>query len=134
MYFKIKTSRKIVTEQGKEKDLIETYLTDALHFADAGYKIIKAIGTDVDIESVTMMKTFKPAVNDKYSEDNKLFIVKIAEDQLQFDGTFKTVKYVLPAFANDSNELNQIMKDYISQGLENMRLTTISETKWIYIN
>ena len=83
MYFKIKTSRKIVTEQGKEKDLIETYLTDALHFADAGYKIIKAIGTDVDIESVTMMKTFKPAVNDKYSEDNKLFIVKIAEDSMK---------------------------------------------------
>ena len=27
----------------------------------------------------------------------------------------------------------QIMKDYISQGLENMRLTTISETKWIFI-
>ena len=51
----------------------------------------------------------------------------------QEDGTYKTIKYVLPAFADDSNQLQNIMKDYISQGFENMRLTTISETKWIYI-
>ena len=27
----------------------------------------------------------------------------------------------------------QRLNDYLKQGLENMRLTTISETKWIYI-
>ena len=32
-----------------------------------------------------------------------------------------------------SNELHKIVNDYITQGLENMRLTTISETKWLYI-
>lgn len=51
----------------------------------------------------------------------------------QEDGTYKTVKYALPVFAKSSDEVNRIMKDYISQGLENMRITTISETKWIYI-
>jgi hypothetical protein len=79
------------------------------------------------------MKTFKPSVNDKFAETNKLFVVKIAEDVMSEDGTIKTLKYVLPAFADDSNQLQQIMQDYISQGFENMRLTTISETKWIYI-
>lgn len=133
MYFKIKVSKKIVTEQGKDKNVIETYLTEALHFADAGYKIIQEVGTTAEVEDVCMMKNFKPAVNNKFDENNKLFIVKIAEDQQQEDGSYKTIKYVLPAFANDSNQLNQIMKDYISQGLENMRLTTISETKWIFI-
>ena len=133
MYFKIKTSRKTVLENGKEKQLLETYFTEAVHFAEAGYKVIQEIGTDAEVEDVCMMKNYKPAVNEPFSEDNKLFIVKVAEDQLQEDGTYKTIKYVMPAFANDSNQLNQIMKDYISQGLENMRLTTISETKWIFI-
>lgn len=133
MYFKIKTSRKTILENGKEKQLLETYFTEALHFAEAGYKVIQEIGTDAEVEDVCMMKNYKPAVNEPFSEDNKLFIVKVAEDQLQEDGTYKTVKYIMPAFANDSQELNQIMKDYISQGLENMRLTTISETKWIFI-
>lgn len=133
MYFKIKTSRKTVLENGKEKQLLETYFTEAVHFAEAGYKVIQEIGTDAEVEDVCMMKNYKPAVNEPFSEDNKLFIVKVAEDQLQEDGTYKTIKYIMPAFANDSQELNQIMKDYISQGLENMRLTTISETKWIFI-
>ncbi len=133
MYFKIKVSNKTLDKNGKEKNVLETYLTEAVNFADAGYKIIQIVGTEAEVEDVCMMKSFKLAVNDKFDENNKLFIVKVAEDQLQEDGSYKTIKYVLPAFANDSNQLNSIMKDYISQGLENMRLTTISETKWIYI-
>ena len=52
---------------------------------------------------------------------------------MNIDDKTKTVKYELPVFANDSNELHKIVNDYITQGLENMRLTTISETKWLYI-
>lgn len=133
MYFKIKASVTNVLENGKEKTVIETYLTEGINFIDAGYKIIQLLGNPDAIEDICMMKNFKPSVNDKFSDTNKLFIVKIAEDILQEDGTYKTIKYVLPAFADDSNQLQNIMKDYISQGFENMRLTTISETKWIYI-
>ena len=39
----------------------------------------------------------------------------------------------LPCFADNAIELTDIVNDYIKQGLENMRLTTISETKWIYV-
>ena len=79
------------------------------------------------------MKNIKPAINEKTSEFNKLYVIKIAEDIKQEDDTYKTIKYELPVFANNSNELHDIVNDYIKQGLENMRLTTISETKWIYI-
>lgn len=134
MYFKVKASVKKDLENGKDKTVIETYLTEGINFIDAGYKIMQLIGDPDAIEDICMMKNFKPSVNDKFAETNKLFVVKIAEDMLQEDGTYKTIKYVLPAFADDSNQLQSIMKDYISQGFENMRLTTISETKWIYIN
>ena len=133
MYFKIKASVTNVLENGKEKTVIETYLTEGINFIDAGYKIIQLLGNPDAIEDICMMKNFKLSVNDKFADTNKLFIVKIAEDILQEDGTYKTIKYVLPAFADDSNQLQNIMKHYISQGFENMRLTTISETKWIYI-
>ena len=133
MYFKIKASVTNILGNGKEKTVIETYLTEGINFIDAGYKIIQLLGNPDAIEDICMMKNFKPSVNDKFADTNKLFIVKIAEDILQEDGTYKTIKYVLPAFADDSNQLQNIMKDYISQGFENMRLTTISETKWLYI-
>jgi hypothetical protein len=133
MYFKVKASKHITLPNGKDKTVLETYLTEGMNFLEAGYKIMQIIGEDDEIEDVCMMKTFKPSVNDKFAETNKLFVVKIAEDVMSEDGTIKTLKYVLPAFADDSNQLQQIMQDYISQGFENMRLTTISETKWIYI-
>ena len=133
MFFKVKVNRNIKLDNGKEKNISEIYLTDALHFADAGYKIIQEVGTEAEVTDISLQKNLKPLVNEQTSEDQKLFIVKIAEDYIQEDGSYKTIKYVLPAFAEDSITLQEIMKDYISQGLESMRLTTISETTWIYI-
>ena len=126
MYYKIKTSSN--NEKG-----ITTYFTDAIHFAEAAKKVLNITGNNIEIEDICLMKNYKPSLNDKYSDDNKLYLIKIAEDILQENNIYKTIKYVLPAFANNSNELNNIVNDYLNQGLNNMRLTTISETKWIYI-
>ena len=126
MYFRIKVSN-LPDVSG-----ITTFLLDEDNFANAAYKVIEQIGTTADIEEIKWMKNFKPAINEKYDPNNKLYIIKIAED-MNIEGKIKTVKYELPVFANDSNELNKIVNDYIAQGLQNMRLTTISETKWIYI-
>jgi len=131
MYFKIKLNR-TVNLHGKDKRVIETYFTEAVHFAEASIKIINKIGKGIEIEDICLMKSFKPAANEWY-EDSKIFAVKVAEDIFQEDGTIKTIKYTLPVFAKTSDEVHQIMKEYISQGLENMRITTISETKWIWV-
>lgn len=126
MYYKIKVSN-IPDMKG-----IVTYLVDEDNFANAAQKVIQEVGVTADVEEIKWMKNFKPAINTKYSDNNKLYMVKIAED-MNIDDKTKTVKYELPVFANDSNELHKIINDYITQGLENMRLTTISETKWLYI-
>ena len=130
MYYKIKLSK---IDPNTKKSSIITYFTDASNFVEAAQKVIDIEGIDHEIEDICLMKNYKPSVNNKYAETNKLYLVKIAEDQLQDNGTIKTFKYVLPAFANNADELQQIMRDYLAQGLESMRLTTISETKWIYI-
>jgi len=131
MYFKVKLNRNIYLH-GKEKNVLETYFTEAQHFADAGMNVINKLGKDIEIEDICLMKKFKPAANEYY-EDSKIFAVKVAEDIFQDDGSLKTIKYALPVFAKTSDEVHQIMKDYISQGLDNMRITTISETKWIWL-
>ena len=126
MYYKIKVSN-IPDMKGTV-----TYLVDEDNFANAAQKVIQEVDVTADVEEIKWMKNFKPAINTKYSDNNKLYMVKIAED-MNIDDKTKTVKYELPVFANDSNELHKIVNDYITQGLENMRLTTISETKWLYI-
>jgi len=128
MYFKFKVSN-IPEIKG-----ILTYLTEANNFAEAAYKIIQTIGTDSgEIEEIKLMKNFKPAINDQTNDKQKLYMIKIAEDVKQDDGNIKTLKYELPCFANNAIEVTDIVNEYLAQGLENMRLTTISETKWLYI-
>ena len=128
MYFKFK-----VNNMPGIKGIL-TYLTEADNFAEAAYKIIQSIGTGpAEVEEIKLMKNFKPSINDKTDDKNKLYMIKIAEDIKQDDGSIKTIKYELPCFANNALEVTDIVNEYIVQGLENMRLTTISETKWIYI-
>ena len=126
MYYKFKLSN---MPKGQNN---VTCLTEAENFAEAAYKVIELVGTNAEIEEIKLMKNIKPAINEKFEKDNKLYMIKIAEDIIS-DGNIKTVKYELPVFASNANQLQEIVNDYISQGLENMRLTTISETKWIYI-
>ena len=87
MYFRIKVSN-LPDVSG-----ITTFLLDEDNFANAAYKVIEQIGTTADIEEIKLMKNFKPAINEKYDPNNKLYIIKIAED-MNIEGKIKTVKYV----------------------------------------
>ena len=106
------------------------FLSDKDNFAEAGYAAMKAVDADGEVEDVMLMKTLKPLGNTKYDERNKVFIVKIAEDYELDDGSIKTIKYPIPFYANNNEELQKIIKDYIGQGLQEMRVTTVSETAW----
>ena len=134
MWYKVKVNRTIVTSKGKEKSLIEYYLNDNTNFAEAGYEVLKylqeQLHTDGEIEDVCLMKNLKPSGNTEYQPDCRVYIVKFAQDVTQDDGTVKTLKYPVPFYAKSNNALQQILDLYIKQGLEDMRVTTISETKW----
>ena len=128
MYFKVKLNRTALLG-GKDKKILETYFTEAEHFAEAGMKVINKLGKDIEVEDVCLMKTLKPAGNIEYAPTNKVFIVKFAED-IDIDGRTKTLKYPVPFYANNNEELQVILKLYLEQGLDNMRITTVSETQW----
>lgn len=129
MWFKIKVGQDVVIKN-KVKHIISVYLSDKDNFAEAGYAAIKAVDANGEVEDVMLMKTLKPLGNTKYDERNKVFIVKIAEDYELDDGSIKTIKYPIPFYANNNEELQKIIKDYIGQGLQEMRVTTVSETAW----
>jgi len=128
MWFKVKIGRDTVVNE-KMKRVIETYLCDVDNFAEAGYKVLQYLNGEGEVEDVCLMKTLKPAGNIEYAPTNKIFIVKFAED-IDIDGRTKTLKYPVPFYANNNEELQVILKLYLEQGLDNMRITTVSETQW----
>ncbi len=130
MWYRVKVSRNIVTPKGKDKSIVEYYLSDKDNFAEAGYAVLQYLEGDGEIEDVCLMKNLKPAGNEEYQPTCKVFIVKFAEEVEQEDGTIKTLKYPVPFYANNNTELQKILDLYLKQGLDNMRITTVSETQW----
>ena len=133
MWYRVKLTRDIEQPSGRMKHSTEYYLCDTENFAEAGYKVLQHTNGQGEIEDVCLMKSFKPSGNQKYNENNKVFIVKFAQDFVNEDGTIKTQKYPVPFYANNNNELQVILDLYIKQGLEGMRVTTVSETNWIIL-
>ena len=133
MLYRVKITRNVFSkETGTMKSVIEYYLTDAQNFGYAGINVLNKTGKNVEVDDVLLMKTYKPPINE-YNDGDKVYIVKIAEDMIDDNGNKKTIKYPMPVFAKNDTELYITVKEYLKQGLNNMRLTTISETKWIWI-
>lgn len=131
MLYRVKINRDI-KQKGSVKNITEYYLTEAANFGYAGINVLNKTGKNVEVEDVLLMKQYKPAINE-YKEGNKVYIIKVAEDYIDDNGNTKTLKYPMPVYANNDSELYVIVKNFMKQGLNNMRLTTISETKWIYV-
>lgn len=133
MLYRVKITRNVFNkETDTMKSVIEYYLTDAQNFGYAGINVLNKTGKNVEVDDVLLMKTYKPPINE-YKEGDKVYVVKIAEDMIDDNGNKKTIKYPMPVFAKNDTELYITVKEYLKQGLNNMRLTTISETKWIWI-
>lgn len=130
MWYKVKYTSEETLESGKVLHTLDYYLVDATNFAEAGYSVMKYHNGIGDIEDVCLMKSYKPVGNEKYADTNKVFIVKFAEDFTDDNGKIKTIKYPVPFYANNNTELQKILSLYIEQGLQDMRVTTVSETKW----
>lgn len=133
MLYRVKITRNVFSkETGTMKSVIEYYLTDAQNFGYAGINVLNKTGKNVEVDDVLLMKNYKPPINE-YKDGDKVYVVKIAEDMIDDNGNKKTIKYPMPVFAKNDTELYITVKEYLKQGLNNMRLTTISETKWIWI-
>lgn len=133
MLYRVKITRNVFSkESNTTKTIVEYYLTDAPNFGYAGINVINKIGKNIEIDDVLLMKTYKPPINE-YKDGDKIYVVKIAEDMIDDNGNQKTIKYPMPVFAKNDTKLYIKVKEYLKQGLSNMRLTTISETKWLWI-
>ncbi len=130
MWYRIKVSRNINVANNKKKTVTEYYLNENINFADAGNVVVNYLNGECEVEDVCLMKNLKPLGNVNYTEDSLVYIVKFAQDFVQNDGTIKTVKYPVPFRANNSQELQPILDLFLKQGLDDMRITAISETRW----
>lgn len=115
----------------KKESLI---LEHAESFSDAeqiGYDYGSGL-TAVDVVSVKRSK-LKEIVNEKPFNDEtcKIYVAQIVDHfvDLETEET-KDIKYSIALFAHDMKEAHQTIEQYMKQGLEDMDLVGIKETKY----
>ena len=65
MWYKVKVSRNIQTPKGKDKTVIEYYLSDKQNFAEAGYAVLQYLNGEGEIEDVSDVSLGVPVVLSK---------------------------------------------------------------------
>ena len=130
MYYEITDRVKRVKDDGTEKETSERYITDCLTFAEAeqkGMEAYSADNTDGDVVAVKRSNV-KEIVNE--NEEKQHYFKATIVDTFIDDKTEKEkeLRYYVLIRADDLSEATAKAKEYMRQGLQDMRLDGIVKT------
>lgn len=124
-----------VDSKGNDRNVKESLILEhAESFADAeqiGYDYGSGL-TAIDVVSIKRSK-LKEIINEQPSGDEtcKIYIAQIVDHFVDVETEeTKDIKYSVALFAHDMKEANQAIEQYMKQGLEDMDLVGIKETKF----
>ena len=124
-----------VDSKGNDRNVKENLILEhAESFADAeqiGYDYGSGL-TDIDVISIKRSK-LKEIVNERpFGEETcKIYIAQIVDHFVDMETEeTKDIKYSVALFAHDMKEAHQAIEQYMKQGLEDMDLVGIKETKF----
>ena len=124
-----------VDSKGNDRNVKENLILEhAESFADAeqiGYDYGSGLA-GLDVVSIKRSK-LKEIVNERPFNDDtcKIYIAQIVDHFVDMETEeTKDIKYSVALFAHDMKEAHQAIEQYMKQGLEDMDLVGIKETKF----
>ena len=130
MYYEITDRVKRVKDDGTEKEVNERYITDCLTFAEAEQKGMEAYSADnVDGDVVAVKRSNVREIVNENEEKQHYFKATIVDTFID-DKTEKEkeLRYYVLIRADDISEATAKAKEYMRQGLQDMRLDGIVKT------
>jgi len=131
MFYEIAIKVSRLQENGKEKDVIERYITDCELFAEAeatGMKEYSDYQLKGDVVAIKRSNIYEIVNQSKY-DNEKLFKAKIVSIFVDENGKEKEQPYHVLLNASDMDEANKIMQEYMKAGMADFLLLSITETK-----
>ena len=133
MFYEATTKVTRINERGEEKEVLERYvIKDCLSFQEAEERAAKTYAydnTDGDVVAIRRSKLYE-IVNENKT-DGKYFKAKLASVFVDEKGKEKATFYHVLVNADNMDNANKKMKEYINQGLSDMSLVEIKETNLV---
>lgn len=136
MFYEIAIKVRKTLENGKEKDVIERYMSDCESFTEAESKGVDEYSQyqmDGEVVAIKRSNVYE-LVNEVHGGNDKLFkakIVSIFVDEVT--AKEKEQPYHVLVWASDMDDANKKMQEYMKQGMDDLILREIRETKFIDI-
>lgn len=121
-----------IDEKGNDKEVKESFiLQDIEFFAEAEAKLIDMYNNECDVVSIKRSNIME-IVNNPF-EESKIFKSKLISTFVDDKGKEKETSYYVLLFAKSAEQAISIMKDYVRQGLNDLEIKAIIETKFLEI-
>lgn len=135
MFYETTTKVKRISDNGKEKETLERYIVkDCLSFSEAEERTAKTYAYDnVDGEVISIRRSNIYEIVNEFDTNDKYFKAKLASYFVDEKGKEKVTFYHVLVNADNMDNANKKMKEYINQGLSDMSLVEIKETKIISV-
>lgn len=135
MFYEITIKVNRLQENGKEKEVIERYITDCELFAEAEAKGMKEYSDyqlEGDVIAIKRSNIYE-IVNQLNDDNDKLFKAKIVSIFVDDNGKEKEQPYHVLVWANGMDDANRKVQEYMKQGLSDMRWVLTKETNLLGI-
>ena len=132
MFYEIAIKVTKADERGKEKELVERFITDVMLFAEAEQKGLELYNGQCDVVGIRRSNVYE-IVNEKHEEGDKLFKAQLASIFITDEGKEKEQKYEVVVWADSVNGANKKMQEYMKNDMSDLVLKGIKETKLLDI-
>lgn len=129
MIHEVTLKRTIVDSKGCDKEIKENYLVENKIFcAEAEATMLEYWNSECEVTSIRQSKIME-FVNQRANDEQGIYLSEVESIFVDEDGEEKSTKYVVGLFATSVEEATNMMKEYMRQGIQDMRLVSIKRTK-----
>lgn len=129
MIHEVTLKRTVVDAKGCDKEIKENYLVENKVFcAEAEATMLEYWNAECEVTSVRQSKIVE-FVNQRANDEQEIYLAEVESIFVDEDGEEKPTKYVVGLFATSVEEATNMMKEYMKQGIQDMRLVSVKRTK-----
>lgn len=123
-----------VLDNGKEKTVKEQYITDNVTLcSESENRMMELFNNECEVVSIkrSSIKEFVNEAHEDRAVEDLIYKAKLTSIFVKDDGSEKETHYTIAIWAADLNEANNILKEYVKQGMQDLRIDGINKTKFI---
>lgn len=123
--------RTIVDNKGCDKEVKENYLVENKVFcAEAEATMLEYWNAECKVTSVRQSKIVE-FVNNREDDEQQIYLAEVESIFVGDDGEEKATRYVVGLFSTSVEDATAKMREYMKQGIQDMKLTSVKRTKFV---